>query len=59
MYVLLIDLFVKGIVSPLGCGVENTWQRLINSECGIIAIGSRGFTSQYTFSILHYFWICL
>jgi len=32
-----------GIVSPLGCGVENTWQRLINSECGIIAIGSRDF----------------
>ena len=55
VYVILINRFVKGIVSPLGCGVENTWQRLINSECGIVAIGSRGLASQYTFSMLHYF----
>lgn len=27
-----------GIVSPLGCGVEHTWKRLINGESGIRAI---------------------
>ena len=27
-----------GIVSPLGCGVERTWKRLINGESGIRAI---------------------
>ncbi|MBR9970230.1 beta-ketoacyl-ACP synthase II [Magnetospirillum sulfuroxidans] len=27
-----------GIVSPLGCGVENNWKRLINGESGIRAI---------------------
>jgi 3-oxoacyl-[acyl-carrier-protein] synthase II len=27
-----------GIVSPLGCGVEQTWKRLINGESGIRAI---------------------
>lgn len=29
-----------GMVSPLGCGVETTWRRLINSESGIAAITS-------------------
>lgn len=27
-----------GIVTPLGCGVEVTWKRLIEGECGIRAI---------------------
>jgi len=27
-----------GIVSPLGCGVENVWQRLINGDSGIDSI---------------------
>src|SRR5512145_1009894 len=27
-----------GIVSPLGCGVEHNWKRLINGESGIRAI---------------------
>ncbi|HLO79098.1 MAG TPA: beta-ketoacyl-ACP synthase II [Magnetospirillum sp.] len=27
-----------GIVSPLGCGIEHTWKRLINGESGIRAI---------------------
>ena len=27
-----------GIVSPLGCGVEHTWKRLINGESGLRAI---------------------
>lgn len=24
-----------GMVTPLGCGVESTWKRLIDGECGI------------------------
>ncbi|XP_075513558.1 3-oxoacyl-[acyl-carrier-protein] synthase, mitochondrial isoform X4 [Primulina tabacum] len=27
-----------GMVTPLGCGVETTWKRLIEGECGIKAI---------------------
>ncbi|KAL2526453.1 3-oxoacyl-[acyl-carrier-protein] synthase [Abeliophyllum distichum] len=27
-----------GMVTPLGCGVETTWKRLIEGECGIRAI---------------------
>ncbi|KAK8588554.1 hypothetical protein V6N12_022983 [Hibiscus sabdariffa] len=27
-----------GLVSPLGCGVETTWKRLIEGECGIRAV---------------------
>ena len=27
-----------GIVSPLGCGVDKVWERLINGESGIAAI---------------------
>ncbi|KAJ0054668.1 hypothetical protein Pint_01922 [Pistacia integerrima] len=27
-----------GMVTPLGCGVESTWKRLIEGECGIRAI---------------------
>ena len=27
-----------GIVSPLGCGVDKVWRRLINGESGIVAI---------------------
>ncbi|XP_074365540.1 3-oxoacyl-[acyl-carrier-protein] synthase, mitochondrial [Apium graveolens] len=27
-----------GMVTPLGCGVETTWKRLIKGECGIRAI---------------------
>ncbi|KAK2630939.1 hypothetical protein EUGRSUZ_L03681 [Eucalyptus grandis] len=27
-----------GMVTPLGCGVETTWKRLIDGECGIRAI---------------------
>lgn len=26
------------MVTPLGCGVETTWKRLIEGECGIRAI---------------------
>jgi len=29
-----------GLVSPLGCGVDATWKRLINSESGVRAIQS-------------------
>jgi 3-oxoacyl-[acyl-carrier-protein] synthase II len=29
-----------GLVSPLGCGVEHNWQRLINGESGVGAIQS-------------------
>lgn len=28
------------MVTPLGCGVETTWNRLIKGECGIRAISS-------------------
>lgn len=27
-----------GMVTPLGCGVEATWKRLIEGDCGIKAI---------------------
>ncbi|XP_057507012.1 3-oxoacyl-[acyl-carrier-protein] synthase, mitochondrial [Actinidia eriantha] len=27
-----------GLVTPLGCGVESTWKRLIEGECGVRAI---------------------
>ncbi|KAK6784900.1 hypothetical protein RDI58_018355 [Solanum bulbocastanum] len=27
-----------GMVTPLGCGVETTWKRLIEGECGVRAI---------------------
>ncbi|KAH0743738.1 hypothetical protein KY290_031731 [Solanum tuberosum] len=29
---------VTGMVTPLGCGVETTWKRLIEGECGVRAI---------------------
>ncbi|GFY97584.1 beta-ketoacyl synthase [Actinidia rufa] len=29
-----------GLVTPLGCGVESTWKRLIEGECGVRAITS-------------------
>ena len=29
------------MVTPLGCGVETTWKRLIEGECGVRAIGSK------------------
>ncbi|NQU58730.1 MAG: beta-ketoacyl-ACP synthase II, partial [Rhodospirillales bacterium] len=29
-----------GMVSPLACGVDYSWQRLINAESGIAAISS-------------------
>jgi len=28
-----------GMVSPLGCGVETTWKRILNSESGAKKIG--------------------
>ena len=54
-YYVLMDLLVEGVVSPLGCGVENTWQKLVNSECGITAIESKGWLSQHAFFIFHTF----
>lgn len=30
-----------GMVTPLGCGVETTWKRLIEGECGVRAISSK------------------
>ncbi|KAM1666561.1 hypothetical protein ACFX1X_046181 [Malus domestica] len=49
-----------GMVTPLGCGVETTWKRLIEGECGIRAlthqdIKMNGFdsdTQSYTFDQL-------
>ncbi|KAF3776611.1 3-oxoacyl-[acyl-carrier-protein] synthase, partial [Nymphaea thermarum] len=34
---LIVDVAGKGLgmVTPLGCGVETSWKRLINGECGI------------------------
>jgi len=29
------------MVTPLGCGVETTWKRLIEGECGVRAINSK------------------
>ncbi|GAB4855598.1 hypothetical protein Ancab_024219 [Ancistrocladus abbreviatus] len=29
-----------GMVTPLGCGVETTWKRLVEGECGIRAISN-------------------
>ncbi|WMV38934.1 hypothetical protein MTR67_032319 [Solanum verrucosum] len=30
--------YCVGMVTPLGCGVETTWKRLIEGECGVRAI---------------------
>ena len=32
----------EGFVTPLGCGIDNVWQRLTNSECGIVGVESNG-----------------
>ncbi|CAK7349058.1 unnamed protein product [Dovyalis caffra] len=50
-----------GLVTPLGCGVETTWKRLIEGECGVRAITPEDLkmnssfdreTQQYTFDQL-------
>ena len=31
-------LLVLGMVTPLGCGVDTTWKRLVGGECGVRAL---------------------
>ncbi|KAL6999999.1 beta-ketoacyl-[acyl-carrier-protein] synthase II, partial [Sarracenia purpurea var. burkii] len=38
LYVADVCIMGLGMVTPLGCGVENTWKQLIEGECGIRAI---------------------
>ena len=35
-------IILLGLVTPLGCEIEEVWRRLTKGECGVSAIESKG-----------------